>query len=63
VETIFEPFRQVHSDLTKASDGVGLGLAISRDLAIGMKGDLSVESTQGEGSSFRLRLPRSPEAG
>jgi PAS domain S-box-containing protein len=63
VETIFEPFQQVHSDLTKASDGVGLGLAISRDLAIGMKGDLSVESTQGEGSSFRLRLPRSPEAG
>jgi PAS domain S-box-containing protein len=63
IETIFEPFRQVHSDLTKASDGVGLGLAISRDLAIGMDGELSVESTQGKGSSFRLRLPRSPAAG
>jgi PAS domain S-box-containing protein len=62
VETIFEPFRQVHSDLTKASDGVGLGLAISRDLAIGMEGELSVESAQGKGSSFRLRLPRSPLA-
>ncbi len=55
-----EPFRQIHSDLTEASDGVGLGLAISRDLAIGMTGELSVERTQGEGSSFRLRLARSP---
>jgi signal transduction histidine kinase len=55
-----EPFRQIHSDLTEASGGVGLGLAISRDLAIGMTGELSGESTQAEGSSFRLRLPRSP---
>jgi PAS domain S-box-containing protein len=62
IDTIFEPFRQIHSDLTKASDGVGLGLAISRDLAIGMDGELSVKSTQGKGSTFRLRLHRSQTA-
>lgn len=39
-------------------DGVGLGLAISRDLARGMGGDLTVESTPGEGSRFTLTLPR-----
>jgi signal transduction histidine kinase len=38
--------------------GVGLGLAISRDLALAMKGDLAVESVEGKGSRFTLTLPR-----
>jgi PAS domain S-box-containing protein len=55
---IFDPFVQVDRHLTSASQqGVGLGLAISRDLARGMGGDLSVESTPSEGSTFTLWLP------
>jgi signal transduction histidine kinase len=40
-----------------SQQGVGLGLAISRDLARGMGGDLTVESTVGRGSIFTLTLP------
>jgi signal transduction histidine kinase len=58
LDRIFEPFMQVNSALTRTNDGVGLGLAISRDLARGMGGDLTVESTVGKGSRFELALPR-----
>ncbi len=55
---IFEPFVQVNKQFTRDQDGVGLGLAISRDLAHAMHGELSVKSTLGVGSRFSLRLPR-----
>ena len=58
LERIFEPFVQVDRHLTLDSQqGVGLGLAISRDLARLMGGELTVESTLGEGSTFALTLP------
>lgn len=57
LEHIFEPFVQVDSRLTRAQEGVGLGLAISRDLARGMNGDLTVVSSPGKGSTFTLTLP------
>ncbi len=57
LETIFDPFVQVRSDLARPHEGTGLGLAISRDLARGMEGDLAVESVPGSGSTFTLTLP------
>jgi signal transduction histidine kinase len=57
LEAIFEPFVQVNKQFTR-DEGVGLGLAISRDLARLMKGDLTAESEVGVGSCFRLTLPR-----
>ncbi len=58
LETIFEPFVQLGRSLSSAHEGMGLGLAISRDLARAMNGDLSVRSTVGAGSTFTLNLPR-----
>jgi len=58
LDRIFEPFVQVDASRTRTSEGVGLGLAISRDLARGMGGDLTAESTFGRGSTFTLTLPR-----
>jgi PAS domain S-box-containing protein len=58
VEDIFEPFVQLGRSLSSGHEGAGLGLAISRDLARGMKGDVTVETSSGEGSIFTLSLPR-----
>jgi PAS domain S-box-containing protein len=58
LDRIFEPFVQVDRHRTHESQqGVGLGLAISRDLARGMGGDLTAQSTPGVGSTFTLTLP------
>jgi signal transduction histidine kinase/CHASE3 domain sensor protein len=57
LDAIFEPFVQVDDGLTRSQTGAGLGLAISRDLARAMGGDLTVESEVGEGSSFSIILP------
>ena len=60
LERIFDPFVQADRRLNQPVQGVGLGLAISRDLAHAMNGEITVESTPGEGSTFTISLPRAP---
>jgi PAS domain S-box-containing protein len=59
---IFDPFVQLDGGAareTPVTSGVGLGLAISRNLARAMNGDLTVESEPGTGSVFTVDLPAS----
>ncbi len=59
LDKIFEPFVQIDRHLTGVSQqGVGLGLAISRDLARSMAGDLVAQSVVGVGTTFVLTIPR-----
>jgi PAS domain S-box-containing protein len=63
LEKIFDPFVQVDRHMHQRSQqGVGLGLAISRELARQMGGELSVASTLGCGSTFTVRLSRGRDA-
>ena len=58
LDSIFDPFVQVKEGFAGRDSGIGLGLAISRDLARAMHGDLRAESELGQGSLFTLELPR-----
>jgi|GEM_PF-5978379 len=54
---LFRPFVQIDESTTRRFEGVGLGLAISRQLCTLLGGTISVRSTRGQGSSFRINLP------
>lgn len=58
MKNLFLPFSRVHDTHHRAGiEGTGLGLALSRQIAEALKGDIVVASTQGEGSKFILTLP------
>ena len=56
-ERVFEPFVQLDRSLSQTREGLGLGLAISRDLARGMGGDLVAEEGSQGGARFVVTLP------
>ena len=55
---IFQPFVQADASTTKQFGGTGLGLTISRTFCRMMGGEIAVESEQGKGSTFTVKLPR-----
>lgn len=55
---VFEEFTQAEDDTTTKYGGTGLGLPITKQLTEMMGGQISVESVPGEGSTFRIRVPR-----
>ena len=55
--TLFQPFRQIDTGLTRQHDGTGLGLAICRRLAVLLEGEISATSTWSKGSEFTVTLP------
>ena len=61
VESVFQPFVQVRDRRRNSVVGSGLGLPISRELARGMGGNLTLKTEQNMGSTFTLELPRVPE--
>jgi signal transduction histidine kinase len=55
--SLFQPFKQINTGLSRAYEGTGLGLAICRRLAELMKGEVYARSEYGKGSVFTFRLP------
>jgi PAS domain S-box-containing protein len=62
LERVFEPFWQVEASTTRTAPGTGLGLAVTRRLVLLLGGTVTVQSAMGEGSTFTIRLPRTPAA-
>ena len=60
-EFIFDRFTQIDSSTTRKYSGIGLGLAICKELVLLLNGKISVKSKINEGSSFEIILPKNKE--
>ena len=56
MDRLFEPFGQLETTISRKRDGVGLGLAISRNLVEQMGGNIWAESVPGQGSAFSFTI-------
>lgn len=57
LDKVFDRFYQVDDSHTRVGEGTGIGLALSKELAKLMRGDITVESKVGEGSTFTFWFP------
>ena len=60
-ESIFQPFFRVDKSRSRQMGGVGLGLALVREIAVLHGGSVCVESSSEEGTTFKVRLPLNGE--
>jgi phosphoserine phosphatase RsbU/P len=58
--SIFDPFRRGSAYATPKTDGLGLGLFIVREMVRAHHGEISARSTEAEGTTFTVMLPRAP---
>jgi signal transduction histidine kinase len=62
LEKIFDRFYQVEDHMTRRHGGMGLGLTVAKMLVEMHAGSISVESVEGKGSRFTIKLPKAPRA-
>jgi len=56
-DTVFDPFSQVDTSLSREYDGLGLGLSISKRIVVAMEGKIGYTSVLGKGSCFWVEIP------
>lgn len=60
IASLFQPYTKIMANRALNREGVGLGLAVSRNIAIALGGNVKVQSKLGKGSKFTLSLPNVP---
>jgi two-component system sensor histidine kinase SenX3 len=60
LDRVFERFYRVDRARSRDTGGTGLGLAIVRHVANNHEGEVTVQSVEGEGSTFILSIPEAP---